>query len=164
MSTQTDAIVQECKNEAESCLYTAVSLFIWLRGARRWNFWLNVIQIVVGVTASAAALKSCPGLAAILAFLAGVLPSIYKKLNLTAHVGEIARQAGQYKNLQDRFRQAASITALEDNPSAFKTEFRSLMRRMEDLRAMPITAPEWCFVEAQKKIKAGHYDFDAEKV
>ena len=96
-----------------------------------------------------------------MALLAGVLPSIYEELKLKDHTEDIESQAGQYKNLQDRFRQAAEITALDDNMDNLKAEFSSLMRRMEELRSKPITAPEWCFVEARKKIQAGHYDFDA---
>jgi len=163
MTPQSQAIAHECQNQAESCLYTSTSLFIWLRRARWYNRILNFLQIFAGAAASAAALKQFPIIAAFIAFLAGVLPSIYHKLNLSQHITEIESHAGHYKNLQDRFRQAAAIIALDDNPDSLKAEFSSLMRLMEDLRAKPITAPEWCFLEAQKKIKAGHYDFDPVK-
>jgi hypothetical protein len=162
MTPQTQAIVQECQNQEESCLYTSTSLFIWLRRARWYNRILNFIQIVVGVAGSAAALKQYPIFAAFAALLSGVLPSIYQKLNLSQHIKEIESHAGNFKNLQDRFRQAATIISLDDNPDTLKAEFVSLMRSLEDLRAKPLTVPEWCFLEAQEKIKAGHYNFDSE--
>lgn len=162
MTPQIQGIVQECKNQAESCLYTSTSLFIWLRSARRSNRIWNALPIILGAAASFVAFKeSYPYIAAFMALLAGVLPSIYEELKLKEHTEDIESQAGQYKNLQDRFRQAAEITALDSNLENLKAEFSSLMRQMEDLRARPITAPEWCFVEARKKIQAGHYDFDA---
>lgn len=160
MMSTLDALVKECKNQAQSCLYTSTSLFIWLRCARWINRTLNGIQIIVGVVAAASAINEYPAaVVSVIALLAAVLPSIYEKLNLNAHVEEIEIQAGQYKNLQDRFRQAGDITAIEGE-DALKTEFSALMRQLEDLRAKPITVPEWCFKKAQEKIKAGHYKFD----
>jgi hypothetical protein len=36
------------------------------------------------------------------------------------------------------------------------------MDRVDVARSSSITPPEWCFEEAQKKIKAGHYDFEVD--
>jgi hypothetical protein len=94
--------------------------------------------------------------------LAGLLPSIYEKLELKAHTDDILSQAGQYKNLENRFKQAASIIALDEDPNAIKAEFSSLMRLMEDLRARPIIIPEKHFQAACKKVKDGRYEPDAE--
>jgi hypothetical protein len=37
-----------------------------------------------------------------------------------------------------------------------------LLEPLEKARAVSYTAPEWCFVAAQKKIKRGDYDFDVD--
>lgn len=71
----------------------------------------------------------------------------------------IAKAAQQYKLLQDRFRQAASVTALGSFED-FKKAFDDLMDRMDAARSSSLTAPERFFKKAQKKIKAGHYEFD----
>ena len=90
--------------------------------------------------------------------LAGLLPSIYEALKLDVHIDEIAKLASEFKNLQDRFRQAANVTShlpFED----FRAEFNQLMDRMDSVRSGSITAPERYFKAAQKKIKSGDYDF-----
>ncbi len=163
MTDQIKALITECRRQEEACLYTSTSLFIWLRRARWHNRFLNGLQISVGAFAAVSALQAWPILASVVAILTGALPSIYEKLNLSAHIEEISAQAGQYKNLQDRFRQAAEIIALDPNSDALKAEFKTLMRQMEDLRANPVTAPEWCFTKAQEKIGTGHYDFDTKQ-
>jgi hypothetical protein len=117
----------------------------------------------LGAVASYAFLQqNFPYIASFLALLAGLLPAIYDKLNIEASTEEIYSQAGQYKNLENRFRQAASIVALDPNHEALKSEFASLMRQIEDLRARPIILPEKYFLAARAKIKAGHYKPDKE--
>jgi len=69
--------------------------------------------------------------------------------------------AGEFKNLQDRFRQAALISS--QKPFAeFDADFQSLMKRLETARSQSYTAPEWCFKRAQAKIKAGDYAFEVD--
>ncbi len=85
-------------------------------------------------------------------------PAIFEALKLDTHIDEIARQAASLKNLQDSFRQAATVTALGPFEE-FQSQFIRLMDRMDDARATSITPPERCFKAAQKKIDAGHYDF-----
>jgi len=48
----------------------------------------------------------------------------------------------------------------------FEAEFRILMTRMDKARKNAETPPEWCFKEAQKKIKAGHmhHDYDEKQL
>jgi hypothetical protein len=36
------------------------------------------------------------------------------------------------------------------------------MERMEEARRDSLTAPEWCFKQAQKKVQSGDYDFDVD--
>lgn len=155
--TQTDALVRECKRQEESCQYTAAALYSWL-GAAKWkNRGLNALPIIFGTLASFAALKqSMPYLASFLAMVAGLLPAIYEKLSLQALTDEILTQAGQYKNLENRYRQAAEIVSSE-GLEALKAEVASLTRQIEDLRARPIPIPERHFLAGREKIQAGHY-------
>lgn len=163
MTTQQQAIIQECKIQASSCQYTSTALYQWLGSALFWNKFWNAIPIILGAVASYGVIsEGFPLLASFLALLAGLLPSVYEKLEIKAHTDEILSQAGQYKNLEHRLNQAASITALDQNSEALKAEFESLMRLLEDLRARPLVIPEKHFQAGRKKVKDGRYDPDNE--
>lgn len=94
--------------------------------------------------------------------LAGLTPAVYKALDFDVSLDAIAKQAHQYKVLQDRFRQAWRVAAL-GGPDQFKAEFDELMMRMDAARASSLTPPERFFRSAQKKIASGHYDFTVDK-
>lgn len=162
MTTQTQAIIQECKNQAESCLYTSTGLYMRLDDLKWTNRIWNALPIILGGFASFAFFQqSWPFVAAFCALLAGMLPAIHDKLKIQAHTEEILTQAGRYKILEHRFRQAADIIALDENPEVLKAEFDRLIRQMDDLRSQPVILPEKYFLAGRDKIKAGHYDFDS---
>jgi hypothetical protein len=73
----------------------------------------------------------------------------------------LAKTAHQFKVLQDRFRQAWSITALAEF-DAFKAEFDSLMSRMDSARERSLTPPDRFFSKAGEKIKKGDYEFSVD--
>lgn len=164
---RTGPLVAECRREEESCLYTSTTLYIWLRQARLIRRIFVIAPLILGALATWSVLDQpdrawLVWLTATFALLAGLFPAVFEALKLDTQIGEIARQAALFKNLQDRFRQAASVTALgpfED----FQTEFRALMDRMDEARTASITPPERCFEAARKKIAAGHYNFDADQ-
>ncbi len=159
MSDQDSAIKHECKIQSESCQFTATALYEWLGRARLYNMGWNGLPIAFGAVASFGLLQNAyPEIASFFALIAGLLPSIYEKLQIQAHTDEILTQAGQYKNLENRFNQAAAITALDANPDALKTEFSALMRQVEDLRSRPLIIPEKYFQAARTKIKDGRYE------
>ncbi|MGH1556988.1 hypothetical protein ACRAWD_02655 [Caulobacter segnis] len=81
---------------------------------------------------------------------------------LKGHADEIARQAGQFKVLQDRFRQAARIDSIGD-AAALEAEFKALMDRMDDARSGSLAIPQKFFVKAQKQIKGADYNFSVDK-
>lgn len=113
-----------------------------------------------GALASFAAFaQEYPAIAGFFAMLAGLLPAIYDKLSVQAHTDEIAAQAGAYKNLENRFRQAAEITSA-DGADALKVELQTLMQQIEQLRAKPLVTPPRHFEAARIKIQAGHYQPD----
>jgi hypothetical protein len=163
VTPQTQAIVQECKIQADSCRYSAAALYEWLAEASFRNRLWNALPIALGALAGYGVLSNdFPIFASFLAMLAGLLPSISEKLELKAHTDEILTQAGQYKNLENRFKQAASITELDDDPEALRVEFGAIMRMAEDIRARPLVIPEKHFQAGRAKVKDGRYEPDVE--
>lgn len=166
MTTKNAELALECKRQSESCLYTSTALFIWLRWLRALKVVFLIVPLVLGSLASWQALKqsdfqSVKLFTSLCAFLAGLLPTVYAALKLDHHLTECCHLAGEFKNLQDRFRQAALVSARK--PFAeFEQDVAPLMRRLEKARSTSYTSPEWCFREAQKKIKKGDYDFDVD--
>lgn len=166
METKSEQLVHECRRQAEGCLYTSTSLFIWLRVLRFLKVIFIVAPLVLGSLASGKLLltvnvENAKAFSAVCAFIAGLLPSIYAALKFDDRLKECAVLAAEFKNLQDRFRQATFVVAKRTFPE-FETHFNELMSRLEVARKPSFTAPEWCFRRAQKKIKEGHYDFDVD--
>lgn len=163
MDERARQIVNECKRQAESCLYTSTSLYSWHKEVRVWRVAFIVLPIIAGSVASAKILLKNPDydwVTAIAALLAGLFPAIFKALDLDVSLKNIADSAGRFKVLQDRFRQAALIgsTKLTDE---LDEDFKSLMDRMDDARLACPSIPERHFRSAQKKIKKGDYSFDS---
>ncbi len=166
MPSEIFEMASECKRLSESCLYTSTSLFIWLR----WCRWLKtafiVLPLILGSLSTWNVLTQSASphskeFTAVCAFLAGVLPAVYAALKLDAHLERCCHLAGEFKNLQDRFRQAALIFS-KLTFAQFDSEFGQLVDRLEAARATSFTTPEWCFRKAQAKIKQGDYDFDVD--
>ena len=161
MDARTQNLVEECKRQEESCLYTSTTLFEWLKSMRRYRVLFVVIPIVFGGIATWPLFKQQPGyewLTGLCALLAGITPAIYKALNLDVSLDVIAKHAHQYKILQDRFRQAWRVTAIGE-PDNFVKEFHDLMARMDTVRSTCLTPPECFFKKARRKIMDGHYEF-----
>jgi hypothetical protein len=166
MTTKLRNLAVECRREEESCLFTSTSLFIWLRCLRVLRVLFAVVPVTLGSLASWNLLTASPDatvktFAAICSFLAGLLPTLYLALKLDGHVEDTAQLAAEFKNLQDRFRAAALVTA-KKSFDALETEHRYLMERLEEARKKSITPPECCFLLARRKINKGHYTFDVE--
>jgi hypothetical protein len=167
MSKKASELVQECRRQSESCLYTATSLFIWLRVLRSIRIAFIVSGLVCGTLASKLALLPndpaviSTGWIALLAFLAGILPALYSALKFDSCLEQAIRLAAEFKNLQDRFRQTA-LFGVHQSVVQFETAFNQVMERMEQARRPSYTAPEWCFKIAQKKVQGGDYSFDVD--
>jgi hypothetical protein len=161
MDERTHKLAEECRRQEESCLYTSTALFEWLKFLRVVKVVFVAAPIVLAGVATFPLLKKqtdLEWLTGICALLAGVFPAVYKALDLDVSLDVVAKQAHDFKVLQDRFRTAARVTALGPF-DAFDAEFKNLMDRMDDARAASLTAPERFFAKAQKKIAAGHYSF-----
>jgi len=162
MEQRAQQIVNECKRQSESCLYTSTALFSWYKEVRVWRVVFIVLPIVAGSIAGAKILLKDPSYdwaTAMAALLAGLFPAIFKALDLDVSLKNIADSAGRFKVLQDRFRQASLIgpSKLTDE---LDEEFKSLMDRMDDARLAAPTVPDRHFKNAQKKISSGDYTFD----
>lgn len=166
MSSSSVALIIECKRLSEGCLYTSTSLFVWLRYLRRVKIGFVVVPLVLGSLASwslltTSDLHSIKLLTAIFAFVAGLLPTVYAALKFDDHLNEAQYLAGEYKNLQDRFRQAALVSSKKPFEE-FEKEVQPVIERLERARGQSITPPEWCYRRAKTKVKAGDYNFDVD--
>lgn len=165
MDERTASLVRECIRQFDNCRYTATALFTWEKRARLWRGMFLVAPIILGGFASSQLLVvSGPYgklVGALCGLLAGFCPAIFKALNLDLHLEGIHRGAGEFTNLRDRFRRAATVTS-HAGFDEFKAEFEALMDRMDAARTAAPPAPEWCFKAAQKKIVKGDYDFDVD--
>ena len=160
----TEAMISECRDQSRNCTYTSTALFIWLRFLRTVRVVFTIVPLILGSLASwklltQANADSVKVLVAGLAFLAGVMPTIYRALKLDKHLTQCVKLAAEFKNLQDAFRQCANIHSLKPLHD-FEAEFRKVMKRLEEARLPSYTAPEWCFKMAQRKVQSGDYDPD----
>lgn len=163
-TTTTDALIKECRDLSRNALYTSTALFIWLRYLRWVRVAFLAVPLVLGSLASWKLLTDVDAVGvrfglAVAAFVAGVLPSIFSALKLDDHLKHCSRLAAEFKNLQDRFRQAADVYGTKPLVE-FEAEFRKLMKRLEAARRPSYTAPEWIFRKAQKKVRSGDYGPD----
>jgi hypothetical protein len=153
----------EALRQEENCLYTSTAMYGWLTKVR----WQQRIVLVLPILLAAGASYSYsrevfPGWAlALVALFATLIPSIAKALDIDTQVKELKDAAGEYKNLQDRFRQLANIGSLE-NPDASEARLSELMDRLDAVRTKSLVVPQRHFEAAQKKIKSGDYDFSAD--
>jgi hypothetical protein len=157
-------LAEECRRQEGNCLYTAAMLHIWLRSLRRRQAFFTVVPLVLGTIAGWSVLKEVEhpliqGVSALSALLAGLLPAVYTALKIDGQVEQCKRLAAEFTNLRDRFRQAALLGVAKPLPE-FEAEFRPLMKRMETARRESVTPPDWCWTEAQRKVKQGDYDPD----
>jgi hypothetical protein len=166
MASKQRELALECKRQYENCLYTSTSLFIWLRWLRALEIVFLVVPLLMGFLAgwellTSSSVKWVKVLASICAFLAGLLPVVYSALKFDDRLERCRALAGEFKNLQDRFRQAGLVSA-HKSFEEFEADFQPIMVRLEAARSHSYTAPEWCFKRAQKKVKSGDYTFDVD--
>jgi len=164
MDDRTKNLLDECKRQEESCLYTSTALFEWLKFIRWWKIVFVIAPIILGALATWPLLSQTPGLewfTGACALLAGIAPAVYKALDFDISLDLITKNAHQFKILHDRFRQAWRVTGL-GTPDDFKKEFDDLMARMDASRSSSLTVPERFFKKAQAKIQSGHYDFNVD--
>ena len=125
-------------------------------------FVVSPIVLTAMATVLPAEADTGPGwFAAAFTVLAGMATAIYKALDLDVSLDLIAKQANQFKVLQDRFRQAWRVGALDD-PAKFQAEFDTRMGQMDALRSSSLPPPERFFKRALAKVQSGDYRIDTD--
>jgi hypothetical protein len=153
-------LAYECRKQCENCAYTAVSFTIWLRCLRL--VWLAsvVAPVVFGALAVWKLLaETAPGLGAVFALLATVIPPSYRAAKGDEAIKNCKRMAGEFTNLRDEFERAATVWSLKPFPE-FEKEATKLFDRMDKARGVGLTPPEFCFLLARRKLNKGHYSHD----
>lgn len=164
MAGKQTELVQECKRLSESCLYTSTSFFIWLTFLRTTKVLLTALGLVLGGVAGWSILTSSDEwkvAVAFFAFIAGLIPTLLSGLKIEEHIEQCKQLAGEFKNLQDRFRQVALI-ASKKSFQEFEKAFIETRDRLESARSQSITPPPGIFWLAQRKVKSKDYDFDVD--
>jgi hypothetical protein len=167
MPSKAKELVSECRRQHDNCLYTSTSLFIWLRWLRMLRILFVILPLFFGSLGTwklltTSNLESVKILVSVCSFVAGLLPAIYGGLKFDHSLEICGQLAGEFKNLQDRFRQVGLVSSQKPF-TEFEKDFQALMKRMEAARSHSYTAPEWCFKAAQEKINAGDYSFDVDE-
>lgn len=165
MDERTQNLIDECRRQEESCLYTSTALFEWLKSLRVRKVVLIVVPIILGGLATwplLAKQDEYRWVTGVCALLAGFAPAIYKALDFDVNLNMVAKHAHQFKVLQDRFRQCWRIAGLGAF-GEFKKEFDDLMVGMDNARGASLTPPERFFKKAKKKIEVGHYSFSVDE-
>lgn len=150
----------EALRQEENCLYTSTALYGWLRTVKFQHGVVVLAPILLTALAGFSYVKDLvPAWAVALAgLLSTLIPSLAKALDFETHVKELKDAAGEFKSLQDRFRQLAKILVHGDVAAA-EARLSELMDRLDAVRAKSIVVPQKHFEAAQAKIKGGAYDF-----
>lgn len=153
----------EALRQEENCLYTSTALYGWLTTVKFQHGAVVLAPIVLTALAGFSYIKDLvPAWTVALAgLLSTLIPSIAKALDFETHVKELKDAAGEYKSLQDRFRQLAKILVHGDVTAA-EARLSELMDRLDAVRSKSIVVPQKHFEAAQARIKGGVYDFSVD--
>jgi hypothetical protein len=163
----TEARLAEIRVEAlrqeENCLYTSTAMYGWLGTVKFQHGVVVLAPIILTAIAGLSYVKDLvPAWAVALAgLLSTLIPSLAKALDYETHVKELKDAAGEFKSLQDRFRQLANIL-VQGDVAAAEARMSELMDRLDGVRAKSIVVPQKHFEAAQAKIKGGAYDFSVD--
>lgn len=154
------ALYDECMRQSENCAYSAAGFTIWLRMLRRLRAIANIAPVFFGALATWKIIdQHSPILAAVFSFLAATIPLAYRAARIDHAIGDFTAAAGEYTTLRDRFRMVAETRASQPF-TEFEVGTEALFARLDKVRALALTPPEWCFLSARRKMKAGHYKHD----
>ncbi|MEN2786539.1 hypothetical protein ACFOKI_02460 [Sphingomonas qilianensis] len=153
----------EALRQEENCLYTSTAMYGWLATVK---FQHGVVVLAPVILTALAAFSYVRDLipawvVALAGLLSTLIPSLAKALDFETHVKELKDAAGEYKSLQDRFRQLANILVYGDVTAA-EARMSELMDRLDAVRSKSIVVPQKHFEAAQAKIKGGTYDFSVD--
>lgn len=163
MARRSAEIRVEALRQEENCLYTSTAMYGWLGKVKFQHGVVVLAPVILTALAAFSYVKElAPAWAVALAgLLSTLIPSLAKALDYETHVKELKDAAGEYKSLQDRFRQLANILVYGDVAAA-EARMSELMDRLDAVRAKSIVVPQKHFEAAQAKIKGGAYDFSVD--
>ena len=158
--TPSSDFVEECRREEANCFRAAASVHIWARVLRFSRMVFTVFPLILGAFAGWSVFQQTgsalvKAVVPFIALLEGVFPALYTSLKIDGRVDQCTQSEAEYTNLGDRFRQAA-LTAPHKSAVESETEFRPLMRRLEEARRHSPALPDWCVKRAEAKIAHGH--------
>ena len=164
MASKTVPLVKECQRQVENCLYTSTALYILIKRLQGIRIATAIVPLVLGSFATWNVLTEsnyqwAKTITAVCAFLAGLIPAIVTTLKLNENLDYCNLLANEFKNMQDRFRQAACFTSAKEL-EAFEKEFCQLRDQLEELRKKSVAIPEWAFKKAQAKVNSKDYEFN----
>lgn len=159
-------LIAECKRQYDNCLYTSTALYEYVKCLRLIRTVSVIVPLVFGGLAGWNVLTGSDDMrvkifTAGCALVAGLVPSIMAALRFDESLDHCKMLANQFKNLQDRFRQAAEITA-HKGKAELEKEFHQLREELEALRKNSVAIPDRFFRAAQRKVNAGDYKFDVD--
>ena len=99
MDARAEQIIEECKRQEESCLYTSTALYSWQKEVRKLRVAFIVVPIICGTFASARIIVRDPSYdwyVAGAAMIAGLFPAIFKALDLDVSLKTIADSANRF--------------------------------------------------------------------
>ena len=154
------ALIDECQRQSENCGYTSTTFTIWLRWLRRFRTLTNVTPVVFGALATWKIVEQgSPVSAAVCTFLATIIPPVYLAAKGNEAIAAYTAAAGEFANLRDQFRLVAEGAGTQSF-AELEGRAKPLFERLERARSLVLTPPEWCFIAAQRKYKAGDYRHD----
>lgn len=164
MASRIVPLIKECERQVEACLYTSTALYILVKRLQRIRTGASIIPLVLGSFATWNVLTEsdypwAKTVTAVCAFLAGLIPAIMTALKWNENVDLCSLVANEFKNMQDRFRQAACFTSTK-GLEAFEKEFYQLRDQLKELRKKSVPVPEWAFKQAQAKVNSKDYEFN----
>lgn len=160
MDPRTQSLIDECHRQSENCSYTGVTFTIWLRWLKTFRLFCEVSPVIFGALATWKIVsQTSPTWAAVFTLLATVIPPVYRASKNDRAIDDYQNAAGEFSNLRDRFRQAATIYSHEDF-TQFEAKVKPYLDRLEKARTRSLTPPNWVFWLAQRKVQSGDYKHD----
>lgn len=166
MASKSKELAIECQRQFDGCLYTALTMILWVKVLSTTRTFLVVLSLACGAFASWPLVDKSvndhvrlAGAAA--ALLAGLIPTVLAALKLERNIRQCRQVASEFTNLRDAFRQAALVHSQKPYPE-FEAVFQRLMGRMDKARKVCVTPPELMFTLARWKIRNKDYSFDVD--
>lgn len=163
IDTIRQALIAECRDEEENCLYTSTTFFIWLRWLKGFRAFLWAMGCIGSVVAASHILQGDSEQHRIWvagAALAGVVfPALIRTLRLDSSIRDYTVAAAKFKNLQAEFRRLSQVWSHKDFAD-FEHDARKEFSALSVVRQASLTPPEFCFLLARRKIQKGHYTRD----